>query len=134
MTADIYAFPMNVPDADPSQPCRILLLEEDDQLRAKLVGDLVLAGWDVLHASNTNDALVAWVGSATPVDLLVLNPSAGDGDALRLWRHLTALQSGLQVLVLIAGPARHGWTAVSEPAAAATSEELVREVRRLLAP
>lgn len=134
MNADVYALPVVEPDAEPDRPRRVLLLEADDQLRSKLVGDLAEAGFDVLHASNENDALVAWLGSATPIDLLILDPSASEGDGGRLWRHFSSSPKSLQVLILVAGPAREGWTAAREPAASAAADELIREVKRLLGP
>ena len=115
-----------------SRPARILVLEGSERFRSQMVGELVVGGWEVLHASSPADALIAWVGSRQRIDLLIVDPFTTGDAGLRLCRLLRSVQADLGLLLWASGPSE---VSAEDPTVTAVEAAglLTREVRRLLA-
>jgi CheY-like chemotaxis protein len=133
MSTNAYLDPSTTWPLEMSQPARILVLERHDRSRSQLVGELVIAGWEVIHARTPADALVAWVGSRRPIDLLVVDPFSTGDAGLRLCRALRSVQSDLGLLVWAPVPGEVEAEAAVGPSGAVPEHGLLtREVRRQL--
>lgn len=95
-------------------PRRILLVEDEPELRELLRVGLVAAGHTVIAASNGMEALHLY--AAQPIDLLVTDIAMPELDGLRLAAQLTAQDPGLSVIYMTGHPGRIGAGADDLPA------------------
>jgi DNA-binding response OmpR family regulator len=80
---------------------RILLVEDDDDLRAVLADALTADGHDVVGAADAADAIAA-LATGTP-DLLILDIALGPGlDGVEICRRVRRVDTELYVMVLTA--------------------------------
>jgi signal transduction histidine kinase len=89
------------PDAAPSH--RVLLVEDDDDLRGSLADVLEAAGYDVEHAANGQEAIECLSDEAPP-DVIVLDlmMPVMDGWQFRAWQKRSPTQVSTPVVVLSA--------------------------------
>ncbi len=89
------------PTPAPPRTGRLLLVEDDDELRAVMAEALVADGHDVVQAADGSHALDALAGQA--FDLLLLDLGLGSGpDGIEVCRRLRGAGADLHVLVLTA--------------------------------
>ena len=83
---------------------RLLLVEDDPQIRASLVAPLGRAGFDVLPVESVSEARLALTGA---VDLILLDLGLPDEDGLDLCRELRRANSHVPVIIVTARDATH---------------------------
>jgi len=86
---------------DPNQPnCRLLVVDDDDDIRELLRGQLVHAGFAVETAADVRRAEA--ILSAQAIDVLILDLTLPDRDGLELCRELVAAASRPAILIVSA--------------------------------
>ncbi|WP_176597950.1 response regulator [Sphingobium sp. 15-1] len=85
---------------DLSRPPRVIVVDDDEDIRDLIVGQLAQEHYEVLAAGSLGElqALTA----ARPVDLIVLDLNLPDGDGLSLCRELRAQGNGVQIIMVTA--------------------------------
>jgi CheY-like chemotaxis protein len=79
---------------------RILMVEDDEGVRAVVTLILSEAGYDVMSASSLSEARSLQRGDATPFALMITDMVLPDGRGLELAKELRVLQPGLAVLCM----------------------------------
>jgi len=100
---------------------RVLVLEDEDALRERLVARLAQAGWAVESAADGTDGL--WMGEEYPLDVAVVDlglPGIAGIDVIRRWR---AAGRRFPVLILTA---RDRWQDKVEGLEAGADDYLVK--------
>jgi DNA-binding response OmpR family regulator len=100
-SAAVHAANEHAPAAAPPQTGDLLLVEDDDELRAAMAGALDADGHRVVEAADGSAALDAL--AERPFDLLILDLALGPGpDGIEVCRRLRRAGADLHVLVLTA--------------------------------
>ena len=86
--------------SEPSRPIRILLVEDEGQVRAVARDTLTQAGYEVLEASNSEDALALADASPSEIDLLLTDVIMSGMNGRRLAESLLKRRPGLVVLFM----------------------------------
>src|SRR3546814_5166107 len=90
-----------MPDMPPSRPFRVIVVDDDEDIRGLIVGQLAQEHYEVLAAGSLSE--LHGIMAARPADLIVLDLNLPDGDGLSLCRELRAQGSGVQLILV---PAR----------------------------
>ena len=85
---------------DPSRPPRVIVVDDDEDIRDLIVGQLEQERYEVLAAGSLGELQVLLATQA--VDLIVLDLNLPDGDGLSLCRELRAQGSGVQIIMVTA--------------------------------
>jgi CheY-like chemotaxis protein len=99
-----------VTSVEPPQGLRILVVEDDDDLREIVSGSLMESGYDVIQASSGMEALhrleKAFGPQATEraVDLVLSDVRMAEMDGLRLTEHIRSARWPLPVVLMSAFP------------------------------
>src|SRR3546814_17206111 len=83
----------------PSRPFRVIVVEDDEDIRGLIVGQLAQEHYEVLAAGSLSE--LHGIMAARPADLIVLDLNLPDGDGLSLCRELRAQGSGVQIILEI---------------------------------
>lgn len=86
--------------SESSRPIRILLVEDEGQVRAVARDTLTKAGYEVLEASNSEDALALADASPSRIDLLLTDVIMSGMNGRRLAESLLKRRPGLVVLFM----------------------------------
>jgi DNA-binding response OmpR family regulator len=89
-------------DGDPAVTGTILLVEDDEDLRALTQRILVRAGFGVLTAASGAEALETWRARHEPIDVVLSDVVMPGGSGVHLATEITALSPGTPI-VLISG-------------------------------
>jgi DNA-binding response OmpR family regulator len=84
----------------PTAQARVLVVEDDPNLRLTLVDNLEEEGYAVQAASTLSEARAHW--KATPFDVVVLDIMLPDGDGYALCREMRQAHTSSRVLMLTA--------------------------------
>ncbi|AEG51333.1 two component transcriptional regulator, winged helix family [Sphingobium chlorophenolicum L-1] len=89
---------------DPSRPPRVIVVDDDEDIRDLIVGQLSQERYEVLAAGSLGElrAQTAACPPDPPIDLIVLDLNLPDGDGLSLCRELRAQGSGVQIIMVTA--------------------------------
>jgi len=79
---------------------RILLADDDDNVRDLLRRLLALQGWDVVAARNGREAVDAWPEEGTPFDLVILDMSMPVMSGPAAYEELRRRHAGMVVLFI----------------------------------
>ena len=85
---------------DPSRPPRVIVVDDDEDIRDLIVGQLEQERYEVLAAGSLGELHALMATQA--VDLIVLDLNLPDGDGLSLCRELRAQGSGVQIIMVTA--------------------------------
>lgn len=85
---------------DLSRPPRVIVVDDDEDIRDLIVGQLAQEQYEVLAAGNLAELDAAMATQA--IDLIVLDLNLPDGDGLSLCRELRAQGSGVQIIMVTA--------------------------------
>lgn len=85
---------------DPSRPPRVIVVDDDEDIRDLIVGQLEQERYEVLAAGSLGELQALMATQA--VDLIVLDLNLPDGDGLSLCRELRAQGSGVQIIMVTA--------------------------------
>lgn len=91
---------MMMPDATPSQPATLLVLDDDADIRDLIVGQLAQENYRLFAAANL--AELRRIMQEQSVDLIVLDLNLPDGDGLSLCRELRGEGSDVQIIMVTA--------------------------------
>jgi PAS domain S-box-containing protein len=83
----------------PSQPARVLLVDDEDELREVLAQNLEERGYNVLEAVSSREAL-ALLADGETVDILVTDLSMPNMDGIALIQHAHQRRPGLPAVLL----------------------------------
>src|SRR5678815_2628512 len=83
-----------------SYPTKILVVEDDREVRQALVEVLEARGYETLEAANGRDAMAALDGSQE-LDLVLLDMNIPDPNGYEILRRLNAKQDGREVPVIL---------------------------------
>jgi two-component system OmpR family response regulator len=89
-----------MPDLSQSRLPRIVVVDDDEDIRGLIVDQLRMELYDVLAAGSLAELGAAL--AAQPVDLIVLDLNLPDGDGLSLCRELRGQGSGVQIIMVTA--------------------------------
>lgn len=89
-----------MPDTSHSTPPRLIVVDDDRDIRDLIVGQLRQEQYEVLSAGSLAELDAAM--AKQPVDLIVLDLNLPDGDGLALCRELRALGSDVQIIMVTA--------------------------------
>jgi DNA-binding NtrC family response regulator len=89
-------------EGDPDLRGTVLLVEDDDALRATTQRILQRAGFEVLTAASAADALQTWRSHDAPIDVVLSDVVMPGGSGVHLATEITALSPGAAI-VLISG-------------------------------
>jgi two-component system cell cycle sensor histidine kinase/response regulator CckA len=118
----------------------ILLVEDEDFVRAVTREVLLFAGYRVLSARSTPEARDSFTNCAQPISLLLTDLKLPGGDGCTLARQLMAAQPNLKVIVISGYPQTQlqeserqlaGITYLAKPF---STDSLLRTVRAALVP
>jgi len=93
---------------------RILLADDEDQLRGILTRVLQAQGWEVLAVPNGREAVEAWPQDGQPFDLLILDLRMPELGGVPVWRALRERQPQPQVLFISGHGTGEQWDVVLE--------------------
>ncbi|WP_242128242.1 response regulator transcription factor [Sphingobium sp. Sx8-8] len=88
-----------MPELSSRQP-RVIVVDDDEDIRSLIVGQLAQEHYDVLSAGSLAELGAAM--AVQPVDLIVLDLNLPDGDGLSLCRELRSQGSGVQIIMVTA--------------------------------
>lgn len=89
-----------MPDLSQSRPPRVIVVDDDEDIRGLIVGQLAQDHYEVLAAGSLAGLKAAMAGE--PIDLIVLDLNLPDGDGLSLCRELRAQGSAVQIIMVTA--------------------------------
>lgn len=89
-----------MPEQSPSRQPRVIVVDDDEDIRGLIAGQLAQEHYDVLAAGTLADLHAAMANG--PIDLIVLDLNLPDGDGLSLCRELRAQGSGVQIIMVTA--------------------------------
>jgi len=80
--------------------CRILLADDETNVRSLLKRLLALQGWDVVEAANGREAVDAWPEDGAPFDLVILDMNMPILGGLAAYEELKRLHPQMVVLFI----------------------------------
>ncbi|WP_099186765.1 response regulator [Sphingobium fuliginis] len=89
-----------MPDMPPSRPFRVIVVDDDEDIRGLIVGQLAQDHYEVEAAGSL--AELRGLMAAGAVDLIVLDLNLPDGDGLSLCRELRGQGNGVQIIMVTA--------------------------------
>ena len=89
-----------MPDMPPSRPFRVIVVDDDEDIRGLIVGQLAQDHYVVEAAGSL--AELRGLMAAGAVDLIVLDLNLPDGDGLSLCRELRGQGNGVQIIMVTA--------------------------------
>lgn len=89
-----------MPDLSQHRPPHIIVVDDDEDIRSLIVGQLAQDHYDVLAAGSLAELYAAMAQQM--IDLIVLDLNLPDGDGLSLCRELRAQGSGVQIIMVTA--------------------------------
>lgn len=85
---------------DPSRPSRVIVVDDDEDIRELIVGQLAQERFEAMAAGSLGELQALMARQA--VDLIVLDLNLPDGDGLSLCRELRAQGNGVQIIMVTA--------------------------------